>query len=75
MTAEDLEKKPPAPDPLAERPKRNLVTETLANIYLQQQSYDKAIEAFTQLKAMHPDRADEFQALIDKATAEREQAS
>jgi len=75
ITAEDLEKKPPAPDPLAERPKRALVTETLANIYLQQQSFDKAIDAFTQLKELHPDKAEHFQAMIDKATAARDNAS
>ena len=75
ITAEDLEKKPPAPDPLAERPKRTLVTETLANIYLQQQSFDKAIDAFTQLKELHPDKAEHFQAMIDKATAARDNAS
>jgi len=75
MTAEDLEKKPPAPDPLAEQPKRALVTETLATIYLQQQAYDKAIDAFGQLKALHPEKAAHFQALIDKATAARDSAS
>lgn len=68
ITAEELEKRPPAPDPMASQPRVAFATETLAQIYVQQKSYDQAIEAYTQLMQRHPDRADHFAAL--RSTAE-----
>lgn len=75
MTADELEKKPPAPDPLADQPRRTLVTETLAMIYLQQKAFDKAIDAFQQLMETQPERREHFQALADRAASERDSAS
>lgn len=69
ITAEDLEKRPPAPDPLANNPRAAFVTETLATIYLNQKSYAQAIDAFTQLMEQHPERRDIFQAQRAKAEA------
>lgn len=74
LTAEELEKRPPAPDPLQEQ-RHSVVTETLARIYMQQQSYDKAIEAFTHLKVQQPDNAAKFDALIAECTKLRDQQS
>ena len=72
MTPEDLESRPPAPDPMEGEQKPSLVTETLAKIYMQQKSFDKAIESFETLKKRYPDRADEFQKLIDECVKERD---
>lgn len=69
ITAEELEKRPPAPDPLANNPRQAFVTETLATIYLNQKSYAQAIEAFTQLMERHPDRAAFFEEQRAKAQA------
>jgi tetratricopeptide (TPR) repeat protein len=72
LTAEELEKRPPAPDPLQEV-RHSVVTETLARIYMQQQSYDKAIDAFERLREQHPDQADKFDALIAECVKLRSQ--
>ncbi len=72
LTAEELEKRPPAPDPLQEV-RHSVVTETLARIYMQQQSYDKAIDAFERLREQHPDQADKFEALIAECVKLRSQ--
>lgn len=69
ITAEELEKRPPAPDPLANNPRTAFVTETLATIYLNQKSYAQAIDAFTQLMERHPDRAAFFAEQRAKAQA------
>lgn len=47
------------------------VTETIAKIYMQQQSYDLAIEAFKHLMAQRPDRKDHFEALINECERKR----
>ncbi|RPI69339.1 MAG: tetratricopeptide repeat protein [Ignavibacteriae bacterium] len=67
LTAEELEKRPPAPDPLQEE-RHSVVTETLARIYMSQKSYDKAIDAFTRLQDVYPDQREKFAALIDECT-------
>ena len=67
LTAEELEKRPPAPDPLQEE-RHSVVTETLARIYMAQKSYDKAIDAFTRLQDVYPDQREKFAALIDECT-------
>lgn len=54
---------PPDVEPES-RPKA-LVTETIARIYAQQGSFDKAIEAYTVLMQAKPERANVFQAAID----------
>ena len=74
LTQEELEKRPPAPDPTKDRPKRSLVTETLAKIYMQQGSYDDAIEAFTSLIERYPNKADQLQPLLEECRRLREQA-
>ena len=74
ITAEDLEKRPAAPDPVA-TPRRSVVSETLARIYMQQKSYDKAIDAFSALKEQKPDSAEKFQALIEECEALRNAAA
>ncbi|MDR2237507.1 MAG: hypothetical protein LBE92_15410 [Chryseobacterium sp.] len=42
----------------------HLMTETLANLYLEQKLYSKAIKAFGILKKKHPEKADHFDAKI-----------
>ena len=72
MTSESLDAKPPAPDPLSEQPRQTLVTETLARIYMQQKSFDRAIESFRILTERYPDRTDEFQKLIEECISQRD---
>lgn len=48
-----------------------LVTDTIAQIYMQQQSYDLAIEAFKTLMSRKPDRAEHYQALIRECERKR----
>ncbi|MEY3385340.1 MAG: hypothetical protein RIR53_151 [Bacteroidota bacterium] len=55
---------PPQPQPI-------LVTDTIATIYMQQQSYDLAIEAFKSLMARKPDRRDHYEALIRECERKR----
>ncbi|MBU3698663.1 MAG: hypothetical protein FGM33_01445 [Candidatus Kapabacteria bacterium] len=55
---------PPQPQPI-------LVTETIANIYMQQQSYDLAIEAYKTLMTRKPERRDHFEALIRECERKR----
>lgn len=50
-----------------------LITETIARIYMQQGSYDKAIQAFRMLRQSKPDKHAHFDALI--AECERARAS
>lgn len=50
-----------------------LMTETIARIYMQQSSYDKAIEAFRMLQRTKPDKHAQFEALI--AECERARTS
>lgn len=50
-----------------------LMTETIARIYMQQGSYDKAIEAFRMLQQSKPDKHAQFDALI--AECERARTS
>ncbi len=50
-----------------------LMTETIARIYMQQGSYDKAIEAFRMLQRSKPDKHAQFEALI--AECERARTS
>ncbi|HZH71231.1 MAG TPA: tetratricopeptide repeat protein [Mariniphaga sp.] len=42
------------------------VTETLANIYLQQKKYDKALEAFEKLRLKYPEKNSYFASQIEK---------
>lgn len=65
ISADDLVDKRPAPDPTAEHRQR-VVTETLANIYMSQKNYSKAIESFRILKQNKPDQAAKFEARIQE---------
>lgn len=65
ISADDLVDKRPAPDPTAEHRQR-VVTETLANIYMSQKNYTKAIESFRILKQSKPDQAAKFEARIQE---------
>lgn len=58
-TADVAEQAPP-PEPNGPM----LMTETIARIYMQQGSYDKAIEAFRMLQQSKPDKHAQFEALI-----------
>ncbi|MBU3678026.1 MAG: hypothetical protein FGM32_00275 [Candidatus Kapabacteria bacterium] len=48
-----------------------LVTDTIAQIYMQQQSYDLAIEAFKTLMSRKPERSEHYQALIRECERKR----
>ena len=48
-----------------------LVTDTIAQIYMQQQSYDLAIEAFNMLMSRKPDRKEHYEALIRECERKR----
>jgi len=52
--------------PLAENPREQLMTETLANVYLSQKHYDKAIGAFEILRLKYPEKSSYFADLILK---------
>ena len=43
-----------------------LITETLANIYLAQKKYDKALQAFKKLSLKYPEKSIYFASLIEK---------
>lgn len=58
----------PAANPLAQP---ILVTDTIAQIYMQQQSYDLAIEAFKTLMSRKPERAEHYHALIRECERKR----
>jgi tetratricopeptide (TPR) repeat protein len=75
LNAAELGKRPPAPDPIAGSPKPSLVTETLAQIYMQQNSFDKAIEAFRTLAGQQPDKAEHFRRLIEECIEAKEKES
>ena len=72
LTASELEKRPPAPDPIADGPRPSLVTDTLANIYQQQKNYTKAIEAYTLLKELKPEKAAEYDKRIQACITDRD---
>ncbi|NQW30886.1 MAG: tetratricopeptide repeat protein [Ignavibacteria bacterium] len=65
INADELVDRKPAPDPIAEHRQR-VVTETLANIYMSQKNYTKAIESFRILKKNKPDQAAKFEARIQE---------
>lgn len=48
-----------------------MVTDTIAQIYMQQQSYDLAIEAFKTLMSRKPERKDHYEALIRECERKR----
>ena len=48
-----------------------LVTDTIATIYMQQQSYDLAIEAFKTLLTRKPDRKEHYEGLIRECERKR----
>lgn len=52
--------------PLVESPREQLMTETLANVYLAQKHYDKAIGAFEILRLKYPEKSSYFADLILK---------
>lgn len=58
----------PAVNPLAQP---ILVTDTIAQIYMQQQSYDLAIEAFKSLMSRKPERSEHYQGLIRECERKR----
>lgn len=62
-----------APAPLQPAPSSQpiMVTDTIAQIYMQQQSYDLAIEAFKTLMSRKPDRTDHYEALIRECERKR----
>jgi len=59
----DTSKVPSAPIDVAAG--STLVTDTIAGIYLAQEAFDKALEAYRELQARYPDRHDHYQARID----------
>ena len=58
----------PAP---VQQPQPILVTDTIATIYMQQQSYDLAIEAFKTLMSRKPDSKEHYEALIRECERKR----
>jgi len=46
----------------------DMVTETLANIYMQQKKYDKALEAFQKLSLKYPEKNSYFATRIEEIT-------
>lgn len=54
-----------------QQPQPILVTETIATIYMQQQSYDLAIEAFKTLILRKPDSKERYEALIRECERKR----
>jgi cytochrome c-type biogenesis protein CcmH/NrfG len=48
-----------------------MVTDTIAQIYMQQESYDLAIEAFKTLMSRKPERKDHYEALIRECERKR----
>lgn len=50
----------------------HLMTETLANLYLKQKAYPKALEAYETLQQKHPEKAEYFQEKIDSVKKEIE---
>ena len=48
------------------RERKELVTETLAKLYLQQKFYDKAVSAFEVLKVRHPEKIDYYNHQIEE---------
>lgn len=54
----------PTPAPAVQPSGPVVMTETIANIYMQQGSFDKAIEAFRLLQSVKPDRVQHFEEMI-----------
>ncbi|MDO5510619.1 MAG: tetratricopeptide repeat protein [Weeksellaceae bacterium] len=54
------EYRPTASNPNVQAGMTHLMTETLANIYLEQKKYDKAIKAFTILRLKYPEKSGYF---------------
>lgn len=59
----------PAQPPAISQP--IMVTDTIAQIYMQQESYDLAIEAFKTLMSRKPERKDHYEALIRECERKR----
>ena len=49
----------------------SMVTETMANIYVQQGAVEQAIKAYTQLARMKPERREEFEQRIRELQSAR----
>ena len=49
----------------------HLMTETFANLYLEQKLYSKAIKAFESLKIKHPEKAEYFESKIEEVKEQR----
>jgi len=60
----ELAKAPP-PEPVLVHIGSSLVTETIANIYFSQGALEKALDAFRQLQARHPDQHEAYAAKIN----------
>lgn len=62
-----------APPPVQPAPVSQpiMVTDTIAQIYMQQESYDLAIEAFKTLMSRKPDRKDHYESLIRECERKR----
>ncbi len=53
-------------------PKREIITETIANIYVLQGAYSEAIKAYTELARLYPDKKDYFEKKNQEAQAKEE---
>ena len=68
------------PDPVIERPRqsqrkrsRPMVTKTIAELYAQQGEYEQAAEVYRELVALHPDRSDWQDRMIELTALANEQ--
>lgn len=66
----EMDASPPRSEP-APMQQPILVTDTIATIYMQQQSYDLAIEAFKTLMSRKPDSKERYEALIRECERKR----
>lgn len=68
----EMDASPPRAEPApVQQPQPILVTDTIATIYMQQQSYDLAIEAFKTLMSRKPDSKEHYEALIRECERKR----
>ncbi|MFN4909185.1 MAG: hypothetical protein ACK475_04390 [Bacteroidota bacterium] len=68
----EMDASPPRSEPTPlQQPQPILVTDTIATIYMQQQSYDLAIEAFKTLMSRKPDSKERYEALIRECERKR----